>query len=230
MTLSDGTTMFQYVLNHINSDATSSDGLVYQHLNLLNKTLSLKHYLDKTCDLNVTKNYYDPKTDRIYIYSLDKLWERIDNVDPRISYNRKLAHFHSDVWNINSFHRLYGSIFSRIQKYEKRGINITLLHDLNSHQYLKYLENIYHLTDIRISNDLSYKHYIDSSFPLDKLNKLIIYLDLEANPVKIGSNRETQITNDYHSIFFQRKLWKYFRLLNKRKNFRRLNKRKIILS
>lgn len=146
--LDNGSIVPHNLLNHIRTDCTSSDGLYYQHLNLLKQTPSLKYYLNEICDLNVTKNYYDPKTDRIYIYSLDKLWGRKDSIDPRISCNRKFLHSHCfDIYRLWRYHRDYKFVLSKIEKYRKRGINITLLHNFNSFQYLKYLENIYHLTD-----------------------------------------------------------------------------------
>jgi hypothetical protein len=210
----NGTGMFMYLLNHIKEDGSSNDGLHYQHLTLLRETPSLKYYLNKTCDLNVTKNYYDPKTDRIYIYSLDKLWERKDEADPIISYNKRFAHYNYDEqWCIDQYYEHYDHILSRIQKYKERGMNITLLNKYNSQEYLKHLSDVYHLADITISPYPLIHTTASNAFPIVSLNYLILNLNLETKTLERGTEREKKISENYYSNFVAPKILKMIRKL-----------------
>jgi hypothetical protein len=205
-----GTGMFIYLLNHIKEDGSSSDNLHYQHMTLLKETMSLKRYLNRTCDLDITKNYYDSKTDRIHIYSLDKLWERRDEIDVRVSYNRKFAHFnHIYHWTIKDFYYNYDLVISRVEKYRHRGINIISLHKYNSEQYLQYLTNIYHL-DFKEPKDListlyrpTLQRYLNLS--IEPFNRLIFQLDLEVDSIKEGTPEETKLFENYYDNFVMRK-------------------------
>jgi hypothetical protein len=97
------------------------------------------------------------------------------------------------------FHRDYKFVLSKIEKYRKRGINITLLHNFNSFQYLKHLENIYHLTDLEIYDDSDDMGFDDS--PFNTLIRLIQTLNLETKTFKPNSKRTLRFIDALYSRF-----------------------------
>ncbi len=176
----EGTGYCHYPMTHIKDDGSSSDGIKYHHLTLLFVCDSFEMYLDKVCDMDITKSYYDHKTDRIRVKSLDKLWERRDEIDLRYSYNVRFAHFNwSKMWDMEEYYNNYRRCCERVEKYRRRGINIVSSHNYNEKEYLLYLENVYHL-------DFPHKKhkYVEKQNLLNKINDVIERYNLEFSELR----------------------------------------------
>jgi hypothetical protein len=148
ITSQDGSGMYCYPLIEIKIDGSSTDGLMYQHLTLLHKTTTISEYLDRHCDLDITKIYYDGE--KIKIKDVWKLLERRDETDLRINYQKSLNFYNWDEkWSLNEYYRIYNRCYKRAQKYINRGIKIKFLYGKSSFEHLKYLMDCYMLDSSR---------------------------------------------------------------------------------
>lgn len=204
----DGTGMFCYPLNLIKEDGSSSDGVKYQHLTLLYKTNSLGQYLDDTCDLDITKIYYDGH--RIRMKNIWKFFERRDETDVRISYAKSFRCYNWDLkWTLFEYSNLYSRSLERVKKYQERGINIKILYGADAKQNLLRLINIYGLDFSVDAMGIVDGNYLTHFHPGKDKNKHKVVAVLNYCQLSVDTDKFTQLINILNE-YDQNILQKYF--------------------
>ena len=169
----------------IKEDGSSSDGILYQHVNLAHSTSSLNNYFDNACDFDISKSYITHDMSRFQIKNLYKYFNRQDDILQNKFYKSSFSHTsHSRKWTIDWYIDYCEHLNLRLERYRKKGITFSGSL-VDSRKYYQKLISNYNIEenafdeyiDLNIfTNIFTRLKYLDLASELNTSNDQLVYL------------------------------------------------------